>query len=105
MNAKKQEQYDRLVGPVIGKEPYETVFRRVAGTIMDPAATKKDRQAARREWLAFMRTHVWEYLLLCPDKRDDLIEYLEYYIDNRTLRVQTLVDALTILELARCFRS
>jgi hypothetical protein len=103
MNAEQQEKYDRLVGPVIGKEPYESVFRRIAGITLDSAATKKEKQAARREWLAFMRTHVMEYLMLWPDQRDHLVAFLEHFTASKKLRPQTLADATTILEIARYF--
>lgn len=103
MNAEQQEKYDRLVGPVIGKEPYETAFRRVADTMMDPATSKKEKQAARREWLAFMRANVLEYLTLWPDHRDHLVEFLEHFTTTKKLRPQTLADANDILEIARYF--
>jgi hypothetical protein len=101
MNAEKQNQHERLVASVIGMEPYETIFRRIGGILMDPATTKKERNAVRREWFAFMREHVMEYLSCLPEQRDELIEFLENYITTKRQHPSVLTDANVILEVAR----
>jgi hypothetical protein len=96
----KEEKFHNLVDPVIGIEPYESVFRSSGERSMsdDP----KVRQAARREWLAFMRVHVTDYLSRWPDYREHLIAFLEHLLEvPRYLRPKTRADAEAVLAAAR----
>lgn len=98
----KEQKVHMFVGTVIGVEPYEAFFRDIGERSM--SADRKVRLAARREWLAFMRTHVADYLARWPDVCEDLIAFLEHLLETtRRLRPQTCADAEAVLAVAISF--
>lgn len=85
-----------LVGSCAGFEPYESFFKTIG-----ERSISGDRKAARREWLAFMRANVADYLARWPDHRDDLVEFMEYLLSfPKKLRLSARLDAEAVLAAA-----
>lgn len=84
---------------VIGVEPYESVFRACVDKIQSESPTL--RRTGIREWMAFMREHVVDYLTRWPDAAEDLIEHLENAVANGNGRA----DVAAVLEAARAFQA
>ena len=98
----KAQKFDNFVNPVIGVEPYESFFRSIGERVMSD--TLKERQAARREWFAFMRVHIADYLARWPNACEDLIAYLDHFLETtRKLRPSTSADAEAVLAVAVAF--
>lgn len=92
----KEEKFHNFVDSVRGVEPYESFFRKTGEQTM--SETRKIRQKARREWLAFMRINVADYLARWPEACEDLMEYLHHLLEApRYLRPQTRYDAEAVL--------
>lgn len=88
-----------LIGPCAGVEPYHSFFKAIGERII--AGDRKARWAARREWLAFMRANVADYLARWPDARDDLVEFMEYLLSfPKKLRLSARLDAEAVLAVA-----
>lgn len=69
-----------FLAPVIGVEPYETAFRSAAEKIRSESPTL--RRDGRREWMAFMRVNIRNYIARWPEARDDLLEFLQDTINH-----------------------
>ena len=91
-----------FLDPVIGVEPYESVFRACAEKIQSESPTL--RWEGRREWMAFMRVHVVDYLTRWPDAVEDLIEQLEHSVSVGRGCPSYRADVAAVLEAARAFQ-
>jgi len=98
----KEQKFHNFMEAVIGVEPYESFFRSVGERSMSD--DRKVRVVARREWFAFMRDHAADYLSRWPDHQEDLIAYVEHFLEvKRNLRPQTRADAEAVLAVAIAF--
>lgn len=96
----KEQMFHMFVDPVAGVEPYDSFFRSVGERRMSEDLTV--RQVARREWLAFMRTHAADFLTRFPKMRDYLVAFLEDFLETRrNLRASTRADAKAVLTVAK----
>ena len=93
---------DNFLNPVLGVEPYESVFRSCANKIQSESPTL--RWEGRREWMAFMRVHVMDYLARWPDAVEDLIEHLEHSVSIGNGRRSYRADVAAVLDAARAFQ-
>lgn len=98
------DQLSNFLDHVIGVEPYESVFRACADKIQSESPTL--RRTGIREWMAFMREHVVDYLTRWPDAAEDLIEHLENAVANGNGRPSSYrADVAAVLEAARAFQA
>ena len=97
-----EEKLQMLVGAAHGVEPYHSFFLSVGERVM--SGDRKVQWAARRDWIAFMRAHVTDYLTRWPDTRDHLVEFMDDFLTTpRTLRASTRDDAEVVLSIAKKF--
>jgi hypothetical protein len=89
-----------LMSGVQGVEPYESVFKNTLPD-MRYGTTATVRWRARREWMAFMRIHVTDYLSLWPHLRDDLVAMCEAILEHGMGRPSYLEDVTAVLAIAR----
>jgi hypothetical protein len=94
---------NNFLDPVIGVEPYESVFRSCANKIQSESPTL--RWDGRREWMAFMRVHVMDYLARWPDAAEDLIDHLEHSVSVGRGRPSYRADVAAVLDAARAFQA
>lgn len=92
--------FNKMLSDVQGMEPFESVFRNTLND-MKYGSTLAIRWQARREWMAFMREHVVEYLTRLPELREDLIEMLDWILERGIGRRSYLEDVAAVLAVAR----
>jgi hypothetical protein len=89
---------DLFLKDVVGVEPYESAFRRTVEKVRSESCTL--RWEGRREWMAFMREHVMDYITRWPESRDDLIGFLQDTVQRGKGGRAYQADAQAVLEIA-----
>lgn len=93
---------EAFTGYLNGEEPYHSFFQEIAAR--SQSESRRDRTAARRAWLVFMRENCRDYLTRWPDSCAGLIRYLQVVLAQaQRLRADTRADAEAVLETARGF--
>jgi hypothetical protein len=86
---------NHFLSHVISVEQYETAFRRTAEKIGAESPTL--RREGRREWMAFMRVNITDYISRCPYALNDLAEFLQDTINHGRGGRAYLADARAVL--------
>ena len=92
---------DELLAIVGYVEPFHSVFVNTMPAMISLALSSEARWTARKEWMAFMRENVVEFLQRWPDLKEDLIEMLESTLAKGIGPSSYLTDTAATLDVAK----